>query len=86
MKGGAKLTLEGSGNYLKAQLGGGSVFNSLYYEANNVEIEADGASSAKVYAGSTLTATSSGSSEVQYRGEPASTNLNEQTGSSISEY
>lgn len=86
LNGGAKLTLEGSGNYLNAHLGGGSVLNSLYYEANNVEIEADGASSAKVYAGSTLNASSGGSSEIQYRGEPASTNLNEETGSSISEY
>jgi hypothetical protein len=86
LNGGAKLTLEGNGNYLNAHLGGGSVLNSLYYEANSVEIEADGASSAKIYAGSTLNASSGGSSEIQYRGEPASTNLNEETGSSISEY
>ncbi|GJM30508.1 MAG: hypothetical protein DHS20C17_31430 [Cyclobacteriaceae bacterium] len=86
ISGGAKLTLEGSGNYFKATLGGGSVLNSLYFEANNVEIDADGASSAKIYAGRTLSANSGGSSEIQYRGEPASTNLNEQTGSSINEY
>ncbi len=86
LKGGAKLTLEGSGNYLQANLGGGSVLNSLYFEANNVDVEADGASSAKIYAGSTLNASSGGSSEIQFRGDPESTNLNEQTGSSISEY
>ena len=86
MKGAAKLTLEGKGGYLNARLSGGSVLNSLYYEAANVEIEADGASSAKVYASNTLNASSRGSSEIQYRGEPGTTNLDEDTGSSISEY
>ena len=86
MKGAAKLTLEGSGNYLSADLGGGSVLNSLYYESQNVEIEAEGASSAKVFASNTLNASSHGSSEIQFRGDPARTNLDEETGSSISEY
>lgn len=86
MKGAAKLTLEGSGNYLSAEVRGGSVLNSLYYESKNVEIDAEGASSAKIYASSTLNASSRGSSKIQYRGEPASTNMNEETGSDISEY
>jgi hypothetical protein len=86
MKGAAKLTLEGKGGYLRAQLSGGSVLNSLYYEAANVEIEAEGASTAKVFASNTLNASSRGSSEIQYRGDPASTNLDEETGASISEY
>ncbi len=86
MKGAAKLTIEGKGSYLNAQLSGGSVLNSLYYEADNVEIEAEGASSAKVYAGQTLDASSRGSSEIQYRGGASRTTLDEQTGSSISEY
>jgi len=86
MKGAAKLTIEGRGSYLNAQLSGGSVLNSLYYEADNVEIEAEGASSAKVYARQTLDASSRGSSEIQYRGGASRTTLDEQTGSSISEY
>jgi hypothetical protein len=86
MKGAAKLTLEGRGNYLSVQLKGGSVLNSLYYESENVEIIADGASSAKIYSGQTLDASSHGSSSIQYRGDPSRTTLDEQTGSSISEY
>ncbi len=86
MKGGAKLVLEGTGNYVNAHLSGGSILNSLYFEANHVTVEADGASSAKVYAGNTLDASSGGSSEIQYRGDPGKTSLDEQTGSSISEY
>jgi len=86
MKGAAKLTIEGRGNYLSVQLNGGSVLNSLYYESENVEIIADGASSAKIYSGQTLDASSHGSSSIQYRGDPNRTTLDEQTGSSISEY
>jgi hypothetical protein len=86
MNGGSKLVLEGKGNYLNAELGGGSVLNSLYFEAENVMVEAGGASSAKVFASSALEASSSGSSEIQYRGDPTRTNLDEQAGSSISEY
>lgn len=86
MKGGSRLILEGHGSYLDAQLSGGSELNSLYFEADHVTVEADGASSAKVYAGNTLNASSRGSSEIQYRGEPGSTNMNAETGSSISEY
>ncbi len=86
LKGAAKLTLEGHGNYLNAKLSGGSVLNSLYYESENVEIAADGASAAKVYSGQTLDARSKGSSNIQYRGDPSRTTLDEQTGSSISEY
>ena len=86
LKGAAKLTLEGTGNHMSVALNGGSVLNSLYFEADNVEVEADGASSAKVYAGHSLDASSNGSSSIQYRGEPSRTTLDEQTGSSISEY
>ena len=86
LKGAAKLTLEGSGNYLNVQLSGGSVLNSLYYESENVEIVANGASAAKVYSGQTIDARSRGSSNIQYRGDPSRTTLDEQTGSSISEY
>lgn len=86
LKGAAKLTLEGSGNYLHVQLSGGSILNSLYYESENVEIVANGASAAKVYSGQTIDARSRGSSNIQYRGDPSRTTLDEQTGSSISEY
>jgi len=86
MKGGSKLVLEGNGQYLNAQLGGGSILNSLYFEVENVTLEAGGASSAKVFASQSLVASSDGSSEIQYRGDPANTTLNEQTGSSISKY
>ena len=86
MKGAAKLTLEGKGNYLSANISGGSVLNSLYYESQNVEVEAEGASSAKVYASNTLNASSRGSSEIQFKGDPGKTNLDAETGSSINEY
>ena len=78
--------LEGNGKYLNAALGGGSILNSLYFESENVVVDADGASSAKVFASQSLVANSDGSSEIQYRGDPSSTTLNEQTGSSISKY
>jgi hypothetical protein len=86
LKGGSKLVLEGDGNYVNAELRGGSILNSLYYEADHVIISADGASSAKVFAGSSLEASSEGSSEIQYRGDPTRTNLDEKAGSTISEY
>ena len=86
MKGAAKLTLEGAGNYLSANLSGGSVLNSLYYESQNVEVAAEGASSAKVYASNTLNASSRGSSEIQFKGDPGRTNLDAETGSTINEY
>ena len=86
LKGGSKLVLEGNGKYVNAHLSGGSILNSLYFEAEQVIIDADGASSAKVFAGNSLEASSDGSSEIQYRGEPARTQLEEKAGSSISEY
>jgi phage shock protein PspC (stress-responsive transcriptional regulator) len=86
LKGGSKLVLEGKGNYVNAHLSGGSILNSLYFEAEQVIVDADGASSAKVFAGNSLEASSDGSSEIQYRGEPARTQLEEKAGSSISEY
>ncbi len=86
LRGGSKLILEGNGNYIDAQLRGGSILNSLYFEADHVTITADGASSAKVFSGNSLDASSDGSSEIQYRGDPGRTNLSEKAGSSISEY
>ncbi len=82
----AKFTLEGGGKNLIVRMDGASELDALFYEAENVDIRASGACNAGIYASNSLEATTSGSTQIQYKGNPETTTLNEAMGSSIEEY
>jgi phage shock protein PspC (stress-responsive transcriptional regulator) len=66
--GASKVDLKGSGNVLNAEIDGASKLNSMDYKAKVVNVETDGASSAKVYADEMLNVSADGMSNVKYRG------------------
>ncbi len=86
LQGGSSLILRGSGKNLMVDMDGGSELDAFNYQADNVEIDARGASHAGIYASSSLNASSAGSTEILYQGNPEQLNLDEKTGSSIAEY
>ncbi len=82
----AKMTLEGNGKNLQVRMEGAAELDAFYYEAENVEISARGACNAGVYASQSLDASSSGNTEILYKGNPETTTFDEGTGSTIAEY
>ncbi|MDH3711274.1 MAG: PspC domain-containing protein [Cyclobacteriaceae bacterium] len=82
----AKMTLEGNGKNLQVRMEGAAELDAFYYEAENVEISARGACNAGVYASRSLDASSSGNTEILYKGNPETTTFDEGTGSTITEY
>ncbi len=82
----AKMTLEGTGKNLQVRMEGAAELDAFYYEAENVEISARGACNAGVYASQSLDASSSGNTEILYKGNPETTTFDEGTGSTIAEY
>lgn len=80
--GAGTIDLQGIAARLKANLSGATSLRAYELEANSVSIEASGASSAKVKAGSEITADASGASSINYKGEPNTKNINK-SGSSF---
>lgn len=68
LSGASELTLIGSAEDFEAELNGASKISAFDFIAENVNIQASGASNAKVYASNELTANASGASSVRYRG------------------
>jgi phage shock protein PspC (stress-responsive transcriptional regulator) len=75
VEGAAKITLSGYGENLNVKASGASTVNAFDYEANHVEVEISGASSAKVHATDELEADASGFGRIQYRGNPQRVNI-----------
>ncbi len=71
LDGASELTLTGRGDRLTAGLSGSTTLEAGEFQANAVEIEADGSASATVHAGHSLTARSYGASDITYSGNPA---------------
>ena len=84
LSGASILTATGTGLALKVELSGASVLDAFNYDVDEVEIEASGASQAKVYANNLLNADASGASVISYRGDP-SVYSNTSGGSSVIE-
>ncbi|PQA58713.1 PspC domain-containing protein [Siphonobacter curvatus] len=80
--GAAGLTLLGSAQILKADVSGASQLEAFSLKANEVEVDASGASKAHVMANTILNATASGASRIQYKGN-AKVEENHSGGSSI---
>jgi len=70
LSGSSDLDLVGTGAELHAQLSGASDLESLQYPVSTAEIDASGASSARVAVSQTLVVSASGASKVRYRGNP----------------
>ncbi len=69
LAGASKLILVGSGEELEVDLVGASELDAFNYESEDADINAVGASSAKVYASNELQASATGASKIRYRGE-----------------
>lgn len=70
LKGASRLVLRGEGEMLRCQLSGAAALDAFDYEAENAEIEARTASNGLVTVRNDLEVRASGSSSVQYRGNP----------------
>lgn len=68
--GASKLKLSGSGRHMEAELSGASSMYAFSFEANEIEIDINNASTAKVNATDQLTVQAKGSSKLQYHGNP----------------
>ena len=69
LAGASKLILTGSGEDLEVDLIGASELDAFDFEADDADIDAIGASSAKVYVNNELQASATGASKVRYRGD-----------------
>ena len=86
MTGASKLSLEGSSELMKVSMKDGSILNALDYRVSDMEIDTEGASSAKIHVTNSLNADAGGASNIEYKGDPTDTELNESTASNISKY
>lgn len=71
LSGASIFTATGTGLTLDARLSGASVLDAFNYDVDEVEIEASGASQAKVYVNNLLNADARGASVISYRGDPS---------------
>ncbi len=71
LTGACSLDLAGSGRYLRADVTGASSINAYGFQVRQAEIEARGASTAKVYVTDRIEYSKGIASSVSYRGDPA---------------
>ncbi len=69
--GASKVNLNGSGKQLNAEIAGASTLNGMGFTANQANIEASGASTARVQVEQNLNADASGMSTIRYKGSPS---------------
>ncbi len=69
LAGASELVLVGSGEDLEVDLVGASELDAFNFEAEDADVSAVGASTAKVYAKNELQASATGASKVRYRGD-----------------
>jgi phage shock protein PspC (stress-responsive transcriptional regulator) len=70
LTGASSLDIAGTGRWLEAEMNGASTLSAYGYEVTDAEIEAHGASSAKVYVTDKLEISKGGASSVSHRGDP----------------
>ena len=68
--GASTLTIVGDGQALNADVSGASSVNAFDFKVSTANIDASGASGAKVYVTSKIVAEASGASSVRYKGSP----------------
>lgn len=73
LSGASVFTLTGAGVELEAELTGASSLNAFNYNVDDADVEASGASQAKVYVNNVLKAGANGASVISYRGNPTVT-------------
>lgn len=73
LAGASELTLVGDAENLEADIIGASKLSAYNLQANDVDVNAIGASTARVYARNDLEANASGASTIRYRGNPSVT-------------
>ncbi len=83
IKGASKLELIGSGTTFKAQSLGASDIRADKFIAKNVEIDASGASHARVYASESFVADATGASNIECKGNPKYVKKSDSLGSDI---
>jgi phage shock protein PspC (stress-responsive transcriptional regulator) len=83
LSGASELKLIGQTRQLTADISGASELKSQEFIAEEVSIEASGASSASVYASERLDADASGASSIHYKGNPRQFSKDSSHGSSI---
>lgn len=83
MSGASVTRLTGSVKTLTVDASGACKVNGFDLQADNVKVEVSGASHVTLTANKELSANASGGSSIQYRGEPAVTNINASSGASI---
>lgn len=72
LTGASQLDLAGTGRWMEADINGASLLSAYGYEVKEADIEAHGASSAKVYVTDRLEVSKGVASTVSYRGDPDS--------------
>lgn len=70
VSGASDLDLEGTAAHFNADVSGASDIDAFQLHADNVSVDASGASSIDVHAVSTFEAESSGASDIRYKGDP----------------
>jgi len=70
LTGASSLDLNGTGTWLEAELNGASILSAYGYEVKDANVEAHGASSAKVYVTEKLEISKGMASSVSHRGDP----------------
>lgn len=83
LSGASSVKLKGSSNSVKTDLSGAAQFKGYNLAANDVTVDASGASSAHVTANTKLTASSSGAAEIHYQGAATDRTVNASGASSI---
>ncbi len=84
--GGSDVEIEGSTDFLDINASGGSDFDGYDFEAKEVIISASGGSDSNVYASESITVNATGSSDVNYKGNPSKTKLRSSGSSDIHSY
>ncbi len=83
LSGASNLKIAGTASRVDAVLSGASQLKAYQLAAENVTLTTTGAASAYVSASASLTAASSGASEIHYQGNPAVKNVNASGASSV---
>ncbi len=82
--GGAIMTLDGHSNKLEIDAGGGAILNATKLLAKNATIDAGGGAILKVTVEEAIAIEASSGAQVKYGGEPADTDIEKNSGASVS--
>jgi hypothetical protein len=82
--GGSDMTVSGSTDRVRVQTSGGSDLHAGDLEAKEANLTSSGGSDIEITVLERLTATASGGSDIQYRGDPAYVDINDSGGADVS--